>query len=386
MTSSRTTDERLRYWLNANQSDRERMCSALLGLDRRYSEIRPRRPEGGPDGGRDIEAKRDDLIVWGAVGFFNDVTDSEQQVRDAKRKFESDLGSARAKNPTLKGFAFFTNVDLKPSDQNELTMLGNERGLSFVDLYWRERMRASLDSTDGYGLRLQYLDIPLSDAEQKAFFGRFGADLNDIITKQHKTVEDRLARLEFLHATSRPLREVGFELRLRGWLSKGDLEHFRAVLELQMVSRPTPWWYLAGRDAYHDSGQIGRTSYFWQGKDSAKAHKIGGGIAQSPVASLSFGVGFNVENQRSTPEILDHTAVYLYVTERLASQISEFRVFANGYDLFRANVDKAEIRKCRPHANWPEPLSGAEDAEKLVLVDGAIWAIDLTRTGPKSRW
>jgi hypothetical protein len=33
----------------------------------------------------------------------------------------------------------------------------------------RERMRIALDSPDGFSIRFQYLDIPLSEAEQASF-------------------------------------------------------------------------------------------------------------------------------------------------------------------------------------------------------------------------
>ena len=48
------------------------MCRAILAIDKRFSDVRPRHPRGGPDGGRDIEAVyRGDQITFGAVGFVN---------------------------------------------------------------------------------------------------------------------------------------------------------------------------------------------------------------------------------------------------------------------------------------------------------------------------
>ena len=51
----RLTDERLRMW-NLSQATRERLCAAVLSLSADYQDVRPRRPEGGPDRGRDLEA------------------------------------------------------------------------------------------------------------------------------------------------------------------------------------------------------------------------------------------------------------------------------------------------------------------------------------------
>ncbi len=89
-------------------------------MDRSYSHVDPQRPEGGPDGGRDIEAFRDGIEVWGAVGFQNSVSDSPDDKRQAKAKFIADLETALARKPELKGFAFFTNVDLTDTERNAL--------------------------------------------------------------------------------------------------------------------------------------------------------------------------------------------------------------------------------------------------------------------------
>ncbi len=73
------TDIRLRSALDTNQRDWEQMCRAVLALDARYSEVRPRHPHGGPDGGRDIEAVLDgNRSAYGAVGFINSANDSSE--------------------------------------------------------------------------------------------------------------------------------------------------------------------------------------------------------------------------------------------------------------------------------------------------------------------
>lgn len=76
------TEERLRSWLDGNQVDRERMCQALLALDPRYLDVRPRHPKGGPDQGRDLEARLNDgRVVWAAIGFRNSVSNSATDKR-----------------------------------------------------------------------------------------------------------------------------------------------------------------------------------------------------------------------------------------------------------------------------------------------------------------
>ena len=81
MSTVRFTEERLRTWALA-QEERERMCLGILSLDPRYSNVKPRRPKGGPDGGRDIEAVFSDrTLVWVGVGFRNNAIDSTEDKR-----------------------------------------------------------------------------------------------------------------------------------------------------------------------------------------------------------------------------------------------------------------------------------------------------------------
>jgi hypothetical protein len=156
------TEERLRTWI-INHADRERLCISVLTLDRRFSGVKPRRPKGGPDGARDIQALFDNQsIVWGAVGFRANVTDSMGDKKWVKKKFTCDVDAAIEENPSLWGFVFFTNVDLTPKELTDLERYAREKRLSFVEVYWRERLRVVLDSPRGLLPRFQYLDIALT--------------------------------------------------------------------------------------------------------------------------------------------------------------------------------------------------------------------------------
>lgn len=71
------------------------MCLDILKIDKNYSDVKPRHPEGGPDGARDIEALyKGELLTWGAVGFQNNVSDSPVEIKSTKKKFRDDLKSA----------------------------------------------------------------------------------------------------------------------------------------------------------------------------------------------------------------------------------------------------------------------------------------------------
>ena len=72
------TDQRLKNYLDTNQLARERLCLAVLAIDKRFSDVKPRHPRGGPDGGRDIEAVfRSSETAFAAVGFLNEANDSD---------------------------------------------------------------------------------------------------------------------------------------------------------------------------------------------------------------------------------------------------------------------------------------------------------------------
>ena len=80
------------------------MCRSILSIDRRFTEVKPRHPRGGPDGGRDIEGIfRGDKLAFGAVGFFNQANDSDKQKNAAIVKFENDLSNTLFS----KSFVFF---------------------------------------------------------------------------------------------------------------------------------------------------------------------------------------------------------------------------------------------------------------------------------------
>jgi hypothetical protein len=129
------TDMKLRSWLDSNQRDREQMARAVLALDTRYSDVRPRHPLGGPDGGRDIEATfESNRLAYGAVGFANGANDSDEQKQKIRKKFKADIGSALGANPQLKVFAFLTNVHLTMGEQDEMTREAKKAGIEHCDI------------------------------------------------------------------------------------------------------------------------------------------------------------------------------------------------------------------------------------------------------------
>ena len=203
------TDERLKSYLDTNQLYREQMCRAVLATDKRFSDVRSRHPRGGPDGGRDIQAVyRDEQITFGAVGFVNQGNDSNEQKTTIKKKFSDDLESAISADKKLKAFVFFTNINLTIGEKDSLIEKAKKEGVLFCDILDRERIRITLDSPDGFSIRFQYLNIPLSEEEQASFFSRWGDDIQSVISSGFQQLEGTLNRVLFLQESNDPIASL----------------------------------------------------------------------------------------------------------------------------------------------------------------------------------
>jgi hypothetical protein len=223
------TDERLKSYLDTNQMHREQMCLAVIAIDRRFSDVRPRHPRGGPDGARDIDATfNGGLRTFGAVGFINQATDSDADKKDARAKFMDDLTAALEQRPQPQVFVFFTNVNFTLHEKDTLAGVARQKGIAHAEVFDRERIRLSLDNPDGLSIRFQYLGIPLSEAEQATFFARWGDDIQNVIADGFGEVRKSLNRILFLQEAELPLVGLTAVLELDGEYSGGEIGHFRA--------------------------------------------------------------------------------------------------------------------------------------------------------------
>ncbi len=229
------TDIRLRSWLDANQRDREQMCRAVLALDPHYTDVRPRHPSGGPDGGRDIEAVYDGgRIAYGAVGFHNGANDSDEQKKRIRAKFTSDLASAVTAKSDLKVFAFLTNSHFTMGEQSEMREEARKAGTEHCDILDRERLRIELDSPAGFFIRFQHLMIPLSEAEQASFLARYGDRIQEVVSTGFQRIERTLGRILFLQEAGDVLNGIYVRFRLKQSYPATDIGHFRAFSSLYL--------------------------------------------------------------------------------------------------------------------------------------------------------
>lgn len=370
MDGARLTDERLRFGLNGDQSARERMCTALLNLDRSYTDIRPRRPEGGPDGSRDIEARWRDAHCVGAVGFLNRASDTPEQRRQIKKKFRDDLLAAKASVPDARGFVFFCNLDLTPREVDGFVELAREQEMTHVDVYWRERMRILLDSPEGLAARFQFLALPLSEAEQAAFFGRFGNDLETLVRGRFDDLSSRIDDLDRSICLRQVIRSLRLDLILKGGYRDGwsdEHPHFRCILELRSIPHLSGRSIVLGcRDNHHWSNgrcAFGSKNFFWFEPDSHEPDKQW--IPASMTAyggahsKITTGVRWSPESQIQLAEI-EQLSAFLYVTENLLPELETAVLTADHFVLFDISTAHEEFREAGPNHPWPGELTDVE--------------------------
>ena len=229
------TDERLKSYLDTNQLHREQICRAILSIDKRFSDVRPRHPRGGRDGGRDIEAVyREDQVAFGAVGFVNQANDSKEQKRAIKDKFQGDLDSAVTAEKKPSVFIFFTNINLTIGEKETLIRAAKSAGLLFCEILDRERLRIVLDSPDGFSIRFQYLNIPLSEEEQASFFARWGDDIQSVISTGFQRIENSLNRILFLQEASDALAHLTLSFELDAKYPAEEISHFRLFCSMYL--------------------------------------------------------------------------------------------------------------------------------------------------------
>lgn len=150
------TELRLSFWRDGS-TNAERLAASVLRLSG-YEEIDPQSPLGGPDGKKDILCQKGGITWVGAVYFPN----GPARFAAIKKKYRSDLAGSPA---SANGFVFVTNQTLTPNQRKILTDIANiER--KEADILHLQKLINILDSASGYGVRIQYLQIPMSIEEQ----------------------------------------------------------------------------------------------------------------------------------------------------------------------------------------------------------------------------
>jgi len=155
------TEYKLLNW-RGDSSNAERMCADIL-IMQDYESVDPQSPLGGPDGTKDIVCEKGGWTYVGAVYF----PPIPKTFRSVKSKFIGDLKGVKKNN--TQGIIFMTNQKITPSNKKKLKELAKKENAKCI-LMDNEAIRALLDSSLGFPVRLQHLKIKLNKAEQIAFF------------------------------------------------------------------------------------------------------------------------------------------------------------------------------------------------------------------------
>ena len=129
--------------------------------------------------------------------------------------------------------------------------------------------------------------MPLSEAEQAAFFAEYGTKLESMLIEGFGHVDERLKRLEFLHNCSQPLLGASVELFLNEERTPAQLGHFRFMVEILDLYEPEPHptLWIAGRDAYMTAH---RGEEVWQIAGVRASHGPASPMSESKTRTLAL--------------------------------------------------------------------------------------------------
>lgn len=349
MSDPRLTEERLRCHLDANQVMRERLCAALLPALGPYSNCELRRPKGGPDGGRDIEALfRESTPAWAGVGFRNGGGNDTDARRWASDKFTSDLTRALEVNPSLSAFAFLTNVDLSPSNVTKQKTAGYELGVSNIDVFHLENLRYALDSAEGLIARLQFLNIPMSDTEQVALVSKYGAALQDAVSERFDKVDHTLAEMKRFIDFQMPIARIDIFIRLKDPISSAMLGRHALLIRFARLSPYSDKTesFLTVNATDHEGAReetVARTCW-WRGSDVEDGRQSSFCLDPKKQHLVSFcGYGTTDIAGVLTLAKIPMLNFSISCTSGFESNIESISVDANRYQLL-----KFEVGKTRP--------------------------------------
>jgi hypothetical protein len=299
----------------------------------------------------------------GAIGFRNSPADSAADQTWVLKKFKQDLQAAMDSGESFGVFTFFTNVRLTVGQRRKLTELGKEMGGVSAEIFDRENLRLTLDSPEGLAARYQFLQISMNEAEQASFFSRWGADLENLVTRSFASVEDRLRRLEFMHEKSQRLMTLGFHLTLKDAVAIAELPHVRAFVSIARLTRDVDrsQWHVGVCDnapiraeKLCGSGPC-LTGAFWLA-DATKPHGTNASTRQDPFRIVGASGGFS---EFSEPEIvasladLEDGMFAFFMNRNLFDHVESIQMYANEYLLWSATA--AEVQADAPNTEPKTP-------------------------------
>jgi hypothetical protein len=320
-------------------------------------------------------------IAFVAVGFVNGANDSRPQKTQIKNKFKSDFTDAKEEYKDLKVFVFFTNILFTTGEKEKLEEYAKDKGITHCDIYDRERIRIALDSLDGLAARYQYLGLKLSDAEQQAFFNRWGDDIQTMISNRFSDVDTKLNRILFLEESKTPLVyfSIGFELKRK--YTAEEFGNYRVFCSLMMIE---PKLEIAGftfgsSDASLESknsaclkkgGGIKNSINTWQWIETTNEENInlelerngyGIGVAELGGLFITYKTGSFIRLRPTISMIdLNSATFVIFCNKKFAEKIKTIRFYSNDYFLHEIDdlkIDESEFDPDLPIRFVEEDLS-----------------------------
>lgn len=153
-----------------DQYRQEIFCAALLRISGGYTDIEPILPSGGPDGGIDVRARYNNEPVWVTIKFNKNPRERKLARKSVTKEIKNDIQKAAKKadedkKTILHTLTVFTNVELSPSFKDEIKKHATSNGFNHVDIFDANRMVSLLASPQGYGIRLEFLGIEMTQSE-----------------------------------------------------------------------------------------------------------------------------------------------------------------------------------------------------------------------------
>lgn len=164
----------------------ERMCADILVMSD-FDFVDPQSPLGGPDGTKDILCEKNNWKYVAAVYF----PPLPKNYRSIKKKFLDDLKGVSKNN--ADGIIFMTNQKITPSQKDKLKKEASNQNAKSI-IYDNESIRSLLDSAMGFPIRLQYLKIKMSKADQLAFFSKQESRIPQIFDRYSKIIINKLSK------------------------------------------------------------------------------------------------------------------------------------------------------------------------------------------------
>ncbi|WP_136661339.1 Fic family protein [Nitratireductor sp. XY-223] len=184
-----STESQLREW-RTGQVGGERFAAALLHISE-FENIDPQAPLGGADDRKDILCDLKGKTYVAAAYF----PTTDKTFNAVRKKFNDDVEGPIRHN--RDGIVFITNQHIGLADRQELEELAASKGKLCI-LYHRERIRALLDSPAGYGVRLEFLRLPMTEAEQLAYFDSSRNKLEYALERHSREIRNLARKIDTL--------------------------------------------------------------------------------------------------------------------------------------------------------------------------------------------